>query len=150
MDSASVSEQIQECIGKWADAELHSDLGALNQMLNADFSCVGPAGFVIDKEQYLGPRRSGDLTTRALSWDCAKIRAYGDTAVAIGTQTQQSSFQGRDSSGRLRATQVLVHGPGGWGIVSYHLSPIAPAPPVASRCASVRSRLLRVQRQQMQ
>jgi ketosteroid isomerase-like protein len=128
MNLTSESIQIQGFIRQWADAELRSDLGALDRVLDAEFICVGPAGFVIDKGQYLAPRRSGDLTTRAFTWDDVQIRLFGDTAIAVGMQTQESAHQGRDSSGRFRATQVLVRRDGGWVTVGLHLSPIAPAP----------------------
>jgi K+/H+ antiporter YhaU regulatory subunit KhtT len=40
----------------------------------------------------------------------------GDTAVVVGTQVQQSTYQGRDASGRFRVTQVAVRQRGGWTI----------------------------------
>jgi hypothetical protein len=97
-------------------------------MLDADFVCVGPAGFVLTKEQYLAPRRSHALRAQAFAWEDVRARVYGDTAVVVGTQIQESAFEGRDASGRFRATKVLVRRGGDWAIVGLHLSPITPAP----------------------
>jgi ketosteroid isomerase-like protein len=121
-------EQVLELGRRWAKAERESDAETLGQLLDPDFVCVGPVGFVIDKEQYLAGRRSGDLTSRVFDWDVASVRVYGDAAIAVGTQTQTGTFRGRDASARLRATQVLIRKGGDWLIASLHLSAIAPAP----------------------
>jgi ketosteroid isomerase-like protein len=121
-------DRIVELGRRWAKAELDSDTETLGRLLDPDFVCVGPVGFVINKEQYLAGRRSGDLKQQAFVWDGASVRVYGDAAIAVGTQVQTSTFQGRDSSGRFRMTQVLVRKGDGWVIASLHLSPITPAP----------------------
>src|SRR5207253_5897396 len=50
-------------------------------------------GFVINKEQYLGARRSGDLKHEAFAPE--DVRVYGDAAIAVGSQYQTSTFHGR-------------------------------------------------------
>lgn len=118
-----------EALGRqWADAERHSDATALAPLLTDDFTCVGPFGFVLDKQQYVGSRRSGDLQHTAFTWTDVAVRTYGDTAVAVGAESQQSTFQGRDASGRFRVTQVLVKQDAQWRIASLHFSPIAQPP----------------------
>jgi ketosteroid isomerase-like protein len=124
-----VEESVIEFGETWAAAELRGDAGALGLLLADDFVCVGPLGFVLDKAQYLQARRSGDLKHEAFAWEDLRVRAYGDVAVAVGTQTQRSAYQGRDASGRFRVTQVLVRQAGRWQIASLHLSPIAQPPP---------------------
>lgn len=128
----SPQDQVIELGRQWAKAELQGDVAALGSQLAADFVCVGPLGFVLNKAQYLASRQSGNLKQQAFAWEDVQVRIYGDTAVAIGTQTQTATFQGRDASGRFRVTQVLVRAAGrdDWAIASLHLSPIAP--PAAS------------------
>ena len=129
MSTAYMSQdQILELGRRWADAELNSDLQALEALLDADFVCVGPLGFVLNKEQYLGSRRSGDLKQEAFIWDDVNVRVYGDAAVAIGRQDQKATFQGHDASGQFRVTQVFTRKPEGWRLVSLHLSPISRPP----------------------
>ena len=127
-----MDDQIRDLGQTWAAAELRGDSAALGALLADDFVCVGPLGFVLDKEQYLGSRRSGDLKHKAFAWDDVKVRFYGETAVAVGVQTQRSTWQGRDASGRFRVTQIAVRQGGRWRIAGLHLSPIAP-PPGAGR-----------------
>lgn len=125
-------DQILDLGQRWAAAELRGDAAGLGALLADDFVLVGPLGFVLDKEQYLESRRSGDLKHESLAWDDVRVRMYGETAVAIGSQTQKSTYQGHDASGRFRVTQIAVRLGGRWAIVGLHYSPIAQPPGGAS------------------
>src|SRR3569833_318233 len=80
-------DQIQEIGQQWAEAELRGDADAIGTLLDADFVCVGPLGFVLDKQQYLAGRRSGDLKQQAFTLEDVRVRVYDDAAVAVGVQT---------------------------------------------------------------
>jgi ketosteroid isomerase-like protein len=117
--------QVRQLGQSWAEAEERTDAQALAPLLAEDFVLVGPLGFVLDKPQYLGSRRSGDLRHASFTWGDVRVRLYGDAAVAVGVQAQRSTYQGRDASGRFRVTQVAVEQDGRWVIAGIHLSPIA-------------------------
>jgi Domain of unknown function (DUF4440) len=121
-------DQIVEVGRRWAKAELESDAELLDSLLDADFVCVGPLGFVLNKEQYLAGRRSGDLKQEAFDWKDVNVRVRGDSAVAVGAQVQKTTFQGHDASGQFRGTQVFVRKGDGWQMLSLHLSPIGQPP----------------------
>jgi ketosteroid isomerase-like protein len=121
-------DQILDLGQHWADAELRSDTAALDALLDADFVCVGPLGFVLNKDQYLAARCSGDIQQTAFAWQDVTVRLYGEMAVAVGAQLQKTTFQGHDASGQFRATHVLTRKPQGWLLVSMHLSPIGQPP----------------------
>jgi ketosteroid isomerase-like protein len=125
-------DQILDLGRRWADAELRADLATLDSLLDADFICVGPLGFVLTRDQYLTARWSRDLKHGAFTWQDVRVRVYGDTAVAIGSQLQKSTYQGRDASGQFRGTQVFTRKGDGWVLVSLHLSPINQPPAWAS------------------
>jgi ketosteroid isomerase-like protein len=122
-------DQILDLGRQWAAAELRGDAQALDALLDADFVCVGPLGFVLDKQQYLAGRQSGDLKQSAFAWQDVRVRVYGDAAVAVGSQVQQTTYQGHDASGQFRATQVLVRKGDAWVMASLQLSPIVQQPP---------------------
>ena len=89
---------------------------ALGPLLADDFVLVGPLGFMLDKQQYLGSRLSGDLRHESFAWEDVRVGVYGEAAIAVGSQTQRSTYQGRDASGRFRVTQVAVQQGGTWVI----------------------------------
>ncbi|MGH7902672.1 MAG: nuclear transport factor 2 family protein [Candidatus Dormibacteraceae bacterium] len=111
---------------RWAEAEQKADTATLEEIAAADFRLVGPFGFVLDKGQWLDRYRGGGLVTSSLAWDDVEVRDFGETAIAIGRQTQRATYQGRPADGQFRVTQVFVRDGGGWMLASLHLSQAAP------------------------
>ena len=129
----AVTDQILELGRRWATAERAGDTDALEPLLADDLLLVGPLGFMLDKTRYLGSRRAGDLKHDPLVWDEVHVRGYGDAAVAVGSQTQRTTFQGRDASGRSRVTRVAIRRGDRWMLAGLHYSPIAQPPESAAR-----------------
>lgn len=111
---------------RWASAEQSADTAALDELTAPDFRLVGPFGFVLDKAQWLDRYAPGGLVTSSLTWDEVQVRDFGETAIAIGRQTQQATYQGRPADGQFRVTHVFVRGGGRWQLASMHLSLAAP------------------------
>ena len=121
--TTTTTDQIHDLGSRWVDAEVAGDVAALADMVTDDFRLVGPFGFVLDKEQWLDRYRSGDFSTSALAWTDVDVREYGDTAVAIGTYSQEAAYQGAPSNGEFRSTHVYVRDGGRWMIAGMQLSP---------------------------
>ena len=122
-------DDVLEFQQRWAAAELAGDTEALATLLADDFASVGPAGFILDKQGWIGRYASGDLKNEQFRWDNASVRAYGDTVVIIGEQAQVSTYQGNPiPGGSLRFTLVAVRTDGEWRGVSVHLSNIMQPP----------------------
>jgi ketosteroid isomerase-like protein len=113
---------------RWADAERAMDAAALDPLLDPDFMAVGPLGFVLSRAQWLERYRSG-LHNTAFSWQDVHLRDLGDTAITIGVQDQQTTYQGNDASGRFRISHVFVRRGDQWRIAHIQLS--GPLPPQA-------------------
>jgi len=117
------TEQVRGLGARWVDAEVAGDVDTLDTLATADFRLVGPFGFILDKQQWLDRYRSGDFATKSLAWHDVDVREYGDTAVAIGTQTQHAAYKGSPSNGDFRITHVFVRTDDDWAIASIQLSP---------------------------
>lgn len=129
--NTTTTDQINELERRWVAAEEHGDVAELDALSTGDFTFVGPLGFVLDKQQWLHRYRTGELVTRVLVWEDVQVRQYGDTAVAIGTHTQQATFQGNPADGQFRATHVAVHDCDRWLFAGMHMSPVGGPPPFA-------------------
>jgi ketosteroid isomerase-like protein len=118
---------VLDLIESWTDAERREDAGALDGLLAGDFVGVGPLGFVLTRERWLG-RFQGGLHHTSFEVTDAQVRDYGTAAVVVAVQAQEATWQGRDSNGRFRITLVAVRPADRWLLAGVHLSPIA-APP---------------------
>ena len=126
--NAAATDQVLDLGQRWAAAKRAGDAAALELLLADDFLLVGPLGFMLDKTQYLGSRRSGELQHESLEWADIRVRVFGDAAVVVGVQTQRSTYQARDASGQFRVTQIVVRRGDRWMLVGLHYSPIAQRP----------------------
>jgi ketosteroid isomerase-like protein len=117
---------LRELEKRWAAAELAGDLDVLDAVTSPSFRLVGPAGFVLDKEQWLERYRSGQLTTTRLSLQDPQTQWYGDVAVTIATQVMEATYAGHPAGGRFRVTQIARQdADGAWRYAGQHLSAIA-------------------------
>ena len=114
---------INDLLERWAAAEHHGDIEALDTLLADDFQGVGPFGFVLDKGAWIGRYASGDLFNEEFTVTGAQSRAYGPVAVVTAVQEQRAVHQGRAVPGRFRITVVAL--PGEDRLVNVQLSPIA-------------------------
>jgi hypothetical protein len=125
----SLLDQLRELERRWIDAETRADAAALDALATGDFALVGPAGFVLDKQQWLDRYRSGSLRTHSLSVEGAETRLYGDAAVTVGIQRQEAEYQSHPASGEFRITQIAIRRGEDWLLAGLHLSPLGGPPP---------------------
>jgi ketosteroid isomerase-like protein len=125
----TTTDDIRHLGDRWSAAEVARDIATLESMVVDDFRLVGPYGFVLDREQWLDRYRNDELRTTALSWHDVDVRQYGDTVVAIGTQTQEAAYRGVPNDGDFRTTHVFVRLAGRWVIAGIQLSLTTPPGP---------------------
>jgi ketosteroid isomerase-like protein len=125
----STTDEIRELGDRWAAAEVTGDTETLAGMVTDDFKLVGPFGFILDKQQWLDRYDSGDFVTTSLSWHDVEVRDYGDTAVSVGTQTQEAAYRGTPNNGDFRITHVFLRRDGRWNIAGIQLSLTSPPGP---------------------
>lgn len=133
---STTEEQIRDLGRRWAKAEQRGDIAELDELTTADFTLVGPVGFVLSKQEWLDRYRTGALRTTSLSWDEIAVRDYGVAVVAIGVHTQEASYQGNPANGRFRATHIAIRQGENWSLAGIHLSPIGGPPPFISKQAA--------------
>jgi ketosteroid isomerase-like protein len=124
----TATTEILDLVRRWAATEQDNDPGLLDDVLADDFHGVGPAGFVLDRPQWLA-RFGNGLQNRAFAVEDAQVRDYGAAAVVVGVLAQETSFQGADNSGRFRVTVVAVRPADRWLLANVHIGPLQPAGP---------------------
>jgi uncharacterized protein (TIGR02246 family) len=122
--AANDTQQVLDLVQRWAAAELAGDVAAYDDLLTADFTGVGPVGFVLTSEQW-AQRHLGDLHNEKFEVLDPHVRIYGDpadTAVVEAVQRQATTAMGRDTSGSFRLGLVAVHAGQHWRIAHIQLS----------------------------
>jgi hypothetical protein len=115
-------------VSRWADAELRGDADALEPLIADGFSFVGPAGFTLDKQQWLGRFSERGLRYTSFAWTDLRVTDHDAVTIVVGVQEQEGDHQGRDIAGRFRGTLVVIGSGGSQRIAAMQLSPIM-APP---------------------
>jgi ketosteroid isomerase-like protein len=126
---STADDQIRALVRRWVDAEIAGDAETLDRLAVDDFHFVGPAGFVLDKRQWLHRYPSGDLVTTALQIGELAVRDHGPAAVTIGVYVQQASYRGNPMDGTFRLTFVTLRDGAEWRLAGAQLSPMLGAPP---------------------
>ena len=114
---------VLDLVRRWSAAEQHNDAGLLDGLLADDFVGVGPLGFVLTRDQWLDRFRGG-LENRGFTMGDAQVHDHGGAAVVVGVLAQETSFQGRDNSGRFRVTLLVVRPADRWLLAGAHIGPL--------------------------
>ena len=115
--------EVLDLAQRWAVAEQRNDAGLLGGVLAHDFVGVGPVGFVLTRDQWLGRFRGG-LENRAFAVKDPQVHDHGTAAVVVGVLAQETSVRGRDNFGRFRVTLVAVRAVDRWLLASVHIGPL--------------------------
>ena len=104
-----MSNDIDQLLDTWTDAERAGDRSALGGLLTADFVGIGPVGFMLPKEAWLA-RFGPDLRYDSLDLDEVSTRRYGDAAVVVARQHAAGEAQGNPLPPDTRVSFVVVPG----------------------------------------
>jgi ketosteroid isomerase-like protein len=123
--SGKTEEEIQELHNKLIQAQLNSDIAALDRLLADDHIFTNPLGVVQTKAQRLAEIQSGSRKLELFSVTDVQVRVYGDTAVVTGRAMLKGQRQGQDISGQFRGIDVYVKKQGRWQVVAAQATRIA-------------------------
>jgi ketosteroid isomerase-like protein len=117
--------QIEQVEDKWRQAILHSDVSALDSILDEDYIATTAAGMLRTKEQTLDAFRSGKLHITSLDLSDRKYRFYGMTALVNGRAEATGTTAEGDMTGNYRYTQVYIYTvKSGWKLASFEINRI--------------------------
>ena len=80
---------IRDVLDRLAESERANDAHQMAGVLAQDFRFIGPAGFVLNGEQFVARFDGGNLKTTSFDLTGVDIREHGNPAVATGVWTQR-------------------------------------------------------------
>ena len=128
MHNRDTEQSLKQLAEEWIAAELSGDPDFLERTLSSDFIGIGPRGFMLTKQEWLGRIKSGNLKYESLEWDETKVRLYGSAAIVTGRAKQKVKYQEQIMEAELRTTLFFVEQQGNWQLGSLQFSPIADMP----------------------
>jgi uncharacterized protein (TIGR02246 family) len=123
----NVEEQIKALQEEFRQAQLKGDISALEKFYADDAMTVHSDGKLTTKAQEIANFKSGSEKAESMTMNEQRIHTYGDTAVANGEYSVTATVHGKQYTGNVSITRVWVKEKGGWKVVLYQATRIAPA-----------------------
>jgi ketosteroid isomerase-like protein len=117
-DTASVQQTLMQMERDWGQAAAKNDAAAVGKFVADDWVGIDFEGKSITKAEAMADMKSGASTTQSYEIGPMKVRELGNTAVVTGSDTEKSTYKGKDSSGKYVWTDVWVMRDGRWQAVA--------------------------------
>jgi uncharacterized protein (TIGR02246 family) len=110
----SVSQAVQQLEKDWAAAQQAGDTDKLGQILADDWTAWGPEGKKFTKAQLVSAVKTGKMKVESMEFGSMDVKVLGSVAVVQGSDTEKSTNDGKDSSGKYVWTDVFAKRDGKW------------------------------------
>jgi len=116
---------LHACEAALRQAQLASDVRALDRLVDDALVFTGPDGAVYGKQDDLDAHRRGLIRITRLDPSEERIQRFGPIAVVSVRMEMSGTFQGAAFAGPFRYTRVWRAEREGWRIVAGHVSAVA-------------------------
>jgi hypothetical protein len=112
-----------------AEAFLHNDPKAMEQLWSTDFVVTNPLNKFATKQQVLGMVRAGVLVITSYDRQIEYLKFYGDTAIVAGSETVVwgGKMPNAGKTEHLRFTGIWMKQRGPWQEVARHANVVRKA-----------------------
>jgi ketosteroid isomerase-like protein len=110
----SVAEGVKQLEHDWSDAMKAGDTDKLGQILADDWVGIGYDGSKETKQSYLAELKSGKSKLESFEFGPMDVKVLGSVAVVQGSDTEKSTTNGKDSSGKFAWMDVFAKRDGKW------------------------------------
>ncbi len=116
-NSAS-SEELKRIENDWAAAAKAKDEAKMSDILADNWVEQTWDGKTIDKNKALSEMKKEGNSVEDIEMGPMNVRIFGNTAVVTGSNTEKSTMNGKDSSGKYYWTDVFMKENGKWRAVA--------------------------------
>jgi ketosteroid isomerase-like protein len=110
----SVAETVKQLEHDWVDATKAGDTDKLGQILGDDWAAIGYDGSKQTKQSYMADWKSGKSKLESFEFGPMDVKVLGSVAVVQGSDTEKSTTNGKDSSGKFAWMDVFAKRDGKW------------------------------------
>ena len=113
-EAGAVEQTLMQMERDWTQALIKKDAATLDRIIADDWAGIDFDGKTFAKADVLADLKSGSNVLQSVDLGEMKVRVFGNTAVVTGSDTEKSSYKGKDTSGRYVWTDVFVQRNGRW------------------------------------
>ncbi|HEY1321724.1 MAG TPA: nuclear transport factor 2 family protein [Streptosporangiaceae bacterium] len=106
-------------------ALLGSDWETLNQLVSPDARIIGPKGFMIDRDTWVGVHQESHYEQVRLQPAETEVHAYGNAGIRIDVVDSECRYKGQTITGHFRVSQVWAADRERWQLVTVQYTSIA-------------------------
>jgi len=117
-DGSSVEQKLMQMERDTMQAGIKKDVAVLDKMYADDWVGIDPGGKSATKAEAIADLKSGEYAIQSGELSGMKVRVFGDTAVVTGSDTEKSTYKGKDSTGEYAWTDVFVMRHGHWQVAA--------------------------------
>ncbi len=121
--ATSVEQAVMQMERDWSQIgmnkdDLDKDTKTMDRVMADDWIGLDFQGTARTKAQAIATLKSGSSPTQSIELGPMKVRVFGSTAIVTGSDTEKSTYKGKDSSGKYVWTDVFVNRNGRWQAVA--------------------------------
>ena len=124
-ETAPVEQTLLQMERDWNQATLTKDSKTLNRIIAEDWTGIDFKGVTTTKSESIAELKAGESKNQSVELGDMTVRVYGNSAVVVGSDTEKSRYQGKDSSGKYAWMDVFVKRNGRWQAVASESTKIA-------------------------
>jgi ketosteroid isomerase-like protein len=109
-----VAQGVKQLEHDWLDAMKAGDIDKLSSIMADDWVGIGFGDGKATKQSYLADVKSGTSKMESFEIGPMDVKVLGNVAVVQGSDTEKSSYKGKDTSGKWIWMDVFVKRDGKW------------------------------------
>jgi ketosteroid isomerase-like protein len=111
------AQTLQQLERDWAQAEEAGDGDKIGRILAEDWTGINNDGSKLTKEQFIAHVKSGKVRAETIEFGPMEVKVLGDVAVVQGSVVEESTTNGRYTSGEIVWMDVFAKRHGTWVVV---------------------------------
>ncbi len=125
-DMAGAQQTVTDRESQWAQALIHGDVKALRNIIAEDWMGQDDSGKVADRKMILHNIKTGASTVSSMNNHDLNVRVFGDMAIVQGSDTERSTYKGKDTSGEYTWMDIWQNRGGQWVVIASQNTKVSP------------------------